>query len=218
MTVYATTSTDPFAALNGNAAGAVTSNDAGSADRFLKLLVAQMKNQDPLNPMDTAQVTSQMAQINTVDGITKLNATVKGLNAQFVQMQALQGASLVGRDVTIQGNRLAIADGVGAGGYQLASPADKVQLEILSGAGVVLSTQDLGAAGAGRHDFVWPAGTHADGDGLRFRVTATAGSAGVAVTPLMLDRVESVSAGGDALTLQLQRSGSVEYGAVKSVH
>jgi flagellar basal-body rod modification protein FlgD len=220
MTVSATTSTDPFAALNGSAAGAVTSNDAGSADRFLKLLVAQMKNQDPLNPMDNAQVTSQMAQINTVDGITKLNATVKGLNAQFVQMQALQGASLVGRDVTVQGNRLAIADGVGAGGFQLASSADKVQLEILSGAGVVWSTQDLGAAGAGAgtHNFVWPAGTHADGDGLRFRVTATAGSAGVPVTPLMLDRVESVGAGGDALTLQLQRSGSVEYSAVKSVH
>ena len=44
-------------------------NDAGSADRFLKLLVAQMQSQDPLNPMDNAQVTSQMAQINTVNGI-----------------------------------------------------------------------------------------------------------------------------------------------------
>ena len=42
-------------------------------DRFLKLLVAQMQNQDPLNPMDNAQVTSQMAQINTVSGIEKLN-------------------------------------------------------------------------------------------------------------------------------------------------
>ncbi len=59
-----------------------------------------MQNQDPMNPMDNAQVTSQMAQINTVTGIEKLNTTVAGLNGQFVQMQALQGASLVGRDVT----------------------------------------------------------------------------------------------------------------------
>ncbi len=60
-------------------------DDAGSADRFLKLLVAQMQNQDPMNPMDNAQVTSQMAQINTVSGIEKLNTTVQGLNGQFVQ-------------------------------------------------------------------------------------------------------------------------------------
>ena len=78
-------------------AGTSTSgtSDAGSADRFLKLLVAQMQNQDPLNPMDNAQVTSQMAQINTVNGIEKLNTTVQGLSGQFMQMQAMQGAALV---------------------------------------------------------------------------------------------------------------------------
>jgi flagellar basal-body rod modification protein FlgD len=214
-----TTGSDPFAAVNGNAVSAgVTSNEAGSADRFLKLLVAQMKNQDPLNPMDNAQVTSQMAQINTVDGITKLNATVKGLNSQFVQLQALQGASLVGREVSVPGSRLAISEGVGEGGFELAGAADSVKLEILSGAGVVLATRDLGAASAGRHDFDWPAGTHVDGEAQRFRVTAKAGSATVVAAPLMLDRVESVSAGGESLTLQLQRSGNVEYSAVKSVH
>ena len=52
---------------------AAPTTNAGSEDRFLKLLVAQMQNQDPLNPMDNAQVTSQMAQINTVSGIEKLN-------------------------------------------------------------------------------------------------------------------------------------------------
>ena len=50
---------------------------AESQDRFLKLLVTQMKNQDPLNPMDNAQVTSQMAQLSTVSGIDKLNATCR---------------------------------------------------------------------------------------------------------------------------------------------
>ena len=52
----------------------VTANDAASADRFLKLLVAQMQNQDPMNPMDNAEITSQMAQISTVDGIAQLNS------------------------------------------------------------------------------------------------------------------------------------------------
>ena len=66
-------------AASSNADATITS------ERFLKLLVAQMQNQDPLSPMDNAQVTSQMAQINTVSGIEKLNTTVEGLNNQFVQ-------------------------------------------------------------------------------------------------------------------------------------
>src|SRR5436190_24386636 len=102
------TTVDPFAAVNAASSGATakSANEAGSADRFLKLLVTQMQNQDPLNPMDNAQVTSQMAQINTVNGIETLNTTVSGLNAQFVQMQALQGAALVGHDVTVKGNNM----------------------------------------------------------------------------------------------------------------
>src|SRR5262245_7142294 len=99
------------------AASAITSaNGTNTEDRFLKLLVAQMQNQDPMNPLDNAQVTSQMAQINTVSGIDKLNTTVAGLNSQLVQLQALQGATLVGRDVTVVGDRLSVADGVGVGG------------------------------------------------------------------------------------------------------
>ena len=58
-----------------------------ASDRFLKLLVTQMQNQDPLNQMDNAQVTSQMAQINTVTGIAKRNTTIEGRSAHFGQMQ-----------------------------------------------------------------------------------------------------------------------------------
>src|SRR6476659_897494 len=115
-----TVSTSVLDSLNGaSSTGTVkTANDAGSADRFLKLLVAQMQNQDPLNPMDNAQVTSQMAQINTVNGIEKLNTTVQGLSGHVVQMQALQGANLIGRDVIVPGNKMDIEDGVGQGGFE----------------------------------------------------------------------------------------------------
>ena len=58
--------------------------------------------------MDNAQVTSQMAQINTVTGIDKLNTTVQGLSSQFMQLQAVQGASLVGHDVIVPGNQVDI--------------------------------------------------------------------------------------------------------------
>ena len=199
------------------ATSAITSaNDAASADRFLKLLVAQMQNQDPLNPMDNAQVTSQMAQINTVSGIAKLNETVQGLNTQFVQMQALQGASLVGRDVIVPGNRLDIADGVGQGGFELVSAADAVKVEVLNAGGHVIDTMQLGAQTAGRHGFDWDASKSGTDTNLTFRVTATSGPTTLTSTALMRDRVTAVSTSGDTLMLDLVRSGSTPYASIKA--
>ena len=198
------------------ASSSATANEAGSADRFLKLLVAQMQNQDPLNPMDNAQVTSQMAQINTVNGIEKLNTTVQGLSGQFMQMQALQGASLVGRDVIVPGNVLSIEDEVGQGGFELTSAADNVKVEILSPAGQVVDTINLGAQGSGRHGFDWPAEKVDPDAGLTFRVTATSGAATLSTTALMRDRVDAVSTSGDTLTLELERSGQVTYDKIKA--
>lgn len=194
----------------------IATSDTASADRFLKLLVAQMQNQDPLSPMDNAQVTSQMAQINTVSGIEKLNTTVQGLSNQFVQMQALQGAGLVGHDVVVPGNLLSITDGLGQGGFELSGPADSVKVEILSPNGQVADTINLGAQSSGLHSFAWPSDAADDSSGLSFRVTAKSGATAVGVTPLMRDRVAAVSLGGDALTLELARSGSVPYANVKS--
>jgi flagellar basal-body rod modification protein FlgD len=209
---------NPLSTLGSNATSVTTKNEAGSEDRFLKLLVAQMANQDPLNPMDNAQVTSQMAQISTVNGIDKLNTTVQGLNQQFVQMQALQGASLVGRDVIIPGDRLSInEDGVVQGGFELKSAADSVEVEVLNAAGHVIDTIDLGATSGGRNGFDWtpPAGVDAT-LGQRFRVLAKSGAASVAATPLMRDRVDAVVTGGDTLTLELRASGSVPYSQIKA--
>lgn len=191
---------------------------SGSEDRFLKLLVAQMQNQDPLNPMDNAQVTTQMAQISTVSGIDRLNGTVATLNSQFTQMQALQGAALVGRDVVVEGNRLVANDaGLPQGGFELTSAADSVRVEVLNSAGHVIDTIDLGAETAGRHGFEWtpPAGVDA-ATGAAFRVTARSGSATLATTPLMRDRVDAVSTAGDTLTLELRLSGQQPYSAIRA--
>ncbi len=203
--------------LNAGASSApATQNDAGNADRFLKLLVAQMQNQDPMNPLDNAQVTSQMAQINTVSGIEKLNSTVAGLNSHLVQLQALQGATLVGREVTVSGDRLAIDGGIGVGGFELNSAADQVKVEILNGAGRVIDTLNLGAASGGLHAFEWASGTVQDGDGYRFRVTANAGKSSVLGSTLMRDQVDAVSSAGSTLNLELRHSGAVAYDKVKA--
>ena len=208
-----------FLALNGEASplssAASAANDAASADRFLKLLVTQLQNQDPLNPLDNAQITSQMAQISTVNGIQKLNTTVEGLNSQFVQLQALTGASLVGNDVTVKGNQITLAEGRGVAGFEIASTADNVKVELLSPAGRVVDTLSLGAQTIGRHSFNWTAKDLADGGGYQFRVVATQGTTAVASTPLMRDRVLAVQTSGTTLMLETKHNGLVAYSDVK---
>lgn len=206
--------------VSGNsAAAAAAKTGTDASDRFLTLLVTQMQNQDPLNPMDNAQVTSQMAQINTVNGIEKLNTTVAGLNSQFIQLQSLQAANLVGHDVWLQGNALQVKAGVGEGAFNLDGPADSVKVEILNGAGKVVDTLNLGAQSAGRQEFTYAKdGLGEDGAQYTFRVTALSGAKAVASTALMLDHVESVGIDGDTLTLALTRGGDTPYSQVLAIH
>ena len=205
--------------LNGTAAATTNKvDDPGSQDRFLKLLVTQLQNQDPLSPMDNAQLTSQIAQINTVTGIATLNTSVQGLSSQFLQMQTLQGASLVGKNVIVPGNRIDIEGGVGQGGFELATPADAVKVEVLNPAGKVLDTLNLGAQRTGMHSFDWAAGTYDNAANLSFRVTAMSGTTKLDTAALMRDKVNAVSTSGGALQLELARAGTVDYGTVKSIN
>ena len=195
------------------------SDSNATSDRFLKLLVAQMKNQDPLNPMDNAQVTSQMAQINTVNGIEKLNTAMQAMASKMAQSQVLQSASLVGRDVVVPGDQLAFdADGIARGAFELNSSADSVKVEILDSAGLVKDTVDLGKLEAGTHDFDWPADAAMAAAGGSFRIAAKlASGTPVNVTSLMRDRVDAVSAQGDSITLNLANKGRTAYADVRDL-
>src|SRR5450830_1630898 len=94
-----------------NATSGSTTSAADQQDRFLKLLVAQMTHQDPMNPVDNAQMTSQIAQINTVTGIQQLNTTMQTMASQFSSMQLMQGGGLIGHEVLTAGNSMTIAKG-----------------------------------------------------------------------------------------------------------
>jgi flagellar basal-body rod modification protein FlgD len=217
--VTAVSSANTYTALNGGTPSSAKSSANEASDRFLKLLVTQMQNQDPLNPMDNAQITSQMAQINTVNGIEQLNTTVEGLNTQFSQLQALAGASLVGREVVLAGKNLIVDGGAGKGGFDLSGAADSVKVEVLSPAGRVVKTLDLGAQSAGRQFFNWKDSQLADDTpGYTFRITATKGTAAVPTTALMRDRVDAIHTNGSSLMLETAHNGTVAYRDVKSVN
>lgn len=197
---------------NNLASGAASSQEL--SDRFLKLLVAQMQNQDPLNPLDNAEVTSQMAQISTVTGLDKINSTVGGLNTQFVQLQAMQGAALVGRDVAVEGSSLRLTDGVADGGFELSSAADTIKIEITSPSGTVLDTIEMKNLEAGRHQFEWTVPEIYEGTATSFKVTATSGTTPVEAMTLEHQRISAVSSFGDTLALELANGERVAYDAV----
>lgn len=208
---------NPFAALPGAGAATPTANEAGGADRFLKLLVTQLQNQDPMNPMDNAQITSQMAQINTVSGIEKLNESVKSLSGQHLQAQAVQGAAMIGRQAWVEGDRLVAAGGVARGGFELSASASSVKIEVVGPGERVLDTVDLRAQGAGRGSFQWNVPSSVDPATLSFRVVAKAGTAAVGATSYSIDTVSSVSTGPNGLTVGLARLGETEFSKVKAV-
>jgi flagellar basal-body rod modification protein FlgD len=190
---------------------------AASEDRFLKLLVAQLNNQDPMNPMDNAQMTSQLAQINTVSGIQTLNDTMKSMATQIAALQSLQGSATIGHDVLTEGSTLDIVDGVGKGSFDLSANADAVKVQVSTAGGTVLGTVNLGAQEKGRQAFTWDASAYTGSGDLSFKVTATNGGTAVTTTSLQRNKVVAVSNDNNVLNLQLQNGSSVAYADVKAI-
>lgn len=203
-----TTSTKPDSATNPNAA----------QDRFLKLLVAQLSNQDPMNPMDNAQMTSQMAQINTVTGIQTLNLTMQTMAEQFAAMQTLQGTTMIGRTVLSEGSKLTYTDNTGKGYFDLGNAATAVKVEVVTPGGQVVGMVDMGAQTKGRHDFTWDASKYTgDKSALKFRVTATNKDGAVTATNLMQSKVTGTGSNAGALMLDLDTGSTVKYGDIRAV-
>jgi flagellar basal-body rod modification protein FlgD len=200
-----------FNALGASSAAANTSSASttGTAqssevteDRFLKLLVAQLQNQDPLNPLDNAQVTTQMAQISTVQGIEKLNAALAKFVSQSSGNRAVDAVGMIGRDVMVEGTSVewaAQAQGTTAVrlGLELPSDASSARLEIVDAGGVVLRSLNLPSPNAGSHSLVWDGKTDlgvAAADGrYSLRAVANSGTTALDARALVAQRVVGVS-------------------------
>ena len=222
MTITATNPTSAGASntllsTTGGSKNTALSDANASQDRFLKLLVAQLNNQDPMNPMDNAQMTSQMAQINTVSGIQQLNETMKSMSSQFAALQTLQGMSMIGRDVLVEGKTLSVKDGVGRGAVDLPLNADKVTVQVLSPSGQTLETIELGALKAGRTTIEWDASDYTGTGSPTFKVAASFGGKAVPATTLARETVTSVSNTQDGISLELRGLYSVAYDAIKAI-
>jgi flagellar basal-body rod modification protein FlgD len=204
--------------------GTKTSSTSSTTDiqnRFLTLLTTQLKNQDPLNPMDNAQITSQLAQLSTVTGIEKLNTTLQTLLQDSQDSQTTQAAALVGKAVMVPGSNLALSSNAAIGGFELAKDADAVTVTISDSNGAAVRTMSLGSMSSGLHDFTWDGttdsgATAADGS-YKITVSATAGSDNVATTALSLGVVRSVITNATGFTLDVGSLGMFAMDDVKQI-
>jgi flagellar basal-body rod modification protein FlgD len=204
-----------------NRTSADKSQISEAQDRFLKLLTTQLKNQDPLNPLDNAQVTSQLAQISTVSGIEKLNATLQSLVQGSLDTQTTQAASLVGHAVLVPGSGLQLASGAAVGGVELDGAADEVTVTISDANGLAVKTLSLGALDAGVHNFSWDGkatnGAQAADGNYSITVAAKRGGEKVTATALNLGAVRSVMRDGQGFSLDLGTLGAFTMGEVKQI-
>ena len=216
---------DVYAALNAQAKKASTTDSASTSDavqnRFLKLLTTQLQNQDPLNPLDNAAVTSQISQISTVTGIEKLNTTLETLLGTYSDSQAMQAASLIGKSVLVAGSGLSLADGEAGGGVNLAGPADRVTLTILDAAGKTVQSQSLGAREAGNFSFAWDgktaSGVAAPAGNYRFTVDAVRGGEKVSAETLQIGTVSALVKDKGTFQLELGGLGRVDFSKVQQI-
>ena len=222
--------TDTSSISGANAASAAAStasvSNSDSEQRFLKLLVTQLINQDPLNPMENAELTSQLAQMSTVSGIEKLNSTLSGLVSQTGSNQVLQAASLIGYNVLSPGNTLATKDpeagkdpAAQAFAVQLPGTAAEVEIKIVDASGKTVRTIEAGGMTEGVNAVTWDgkddAGNAVPAGSYKFTVAASNGGTAVEATALTFAQVAAVKQGASGVTLELASGQSIALSDVR---
>ena len=194
---------------------------ANTQDRFLKLLVTQMKNQDPLNPMDNAQVTSQMAQLSTVSGIDKVNSTLKALTDSMSAGQALSATGMIGRGALVPGASIELNNGKAVAGLDLSQNADSVKVSIKDGANALVRTMQLGPQKPGVVPVAWDglddAGKALPSGAYKISAESVSGEKTTPVSTLSFGMVAGVAPGSGGAKLDVGKLGMFNLSDIKQV-
>jgi len=147
----ATTSTTDTSAVSSAAA----TNGLGPDD-FMKLLVAQLKNQDPNNPLDTKELVTQLSQLTSVQELQTIGTKMGALTTATNSMAANQSSGLIGKTVTGTADSANLgATGGATSAVTLAQSADTATVSVSNAAGRVVRTFSLPSTTAGRQVFTW---------------------------------------------------------------
>jgi flagellar basal-body rod modification protein FlgD len=221
----ATVSPDLLATVNPKKAALADGSVEADTNKFMTLLVTQLKNQDPMNPLDNAQITSQLAQLSTVTGVNKLNTTLESLKASYQSSEALQATNMIGHGVLVEGDFIELTGGKAVLGVDLASAADSVQVIITDpSTGKDVETIDLGARAAGTIPMAWDGVLEGASEPLKdgkylFRVEAMKGGEQLKdAKALSFDSVASVTTSAkDGVKLNLPTKGVVSMADIRQI-
>ncbi|SEB61161.1 flagellar basal-body rod modification protein FlgD [Pseudomonas saponiphila] len=203
-----TSSADGLAAATNSATG----KQSLGKDAFLKLLVTQLNNQNPLDPQDNSAFVAQLAQFSTLEGITTLNTSVNSITGNYKSSQALQASSLVGRSVIVQtGSTQVDTSKSMTGSVTVPSSVSSVTVTITDKNGNTVKTIDMGSQKAGNASFVWEGtktdGTKADPGSYSFKASTTIDGKGTDLITYLPATVNSVTISQTGGELMLNLAG-----------
>lgn len=201
-----------------NPAAATSGSEKLGKDQFLRLMVAQLKHQDPLDPSKNEEFLAQLAQFSSLEGITNLNDSVSAMAASMRSTVTSEASSLVGRSVLVPTDQsLMQGDGL-VGNVNVTEATNDVVVEISNRSGASVARLSLGPQEeAGTARFVWD-GTNSAGEAQPpgvYKVKAFSNSKGLTVD--LPEYVVSVSIGKDGMQLNLAGGTSVPVADVKEI-
>jgi len=199
-----------------------TSSASDLQSSFLTLLVAQLKNQDPTNPLENNELTSQLAQISTLNGIEKLNTTLGSISGQIDSNQSMQASTLIGHGVMVPGTTVLAGNSTTTPfGVELEQAADKATATITNKDGTVVQTIELGGLKAGVHTFSWDGklsdGTAATDGSYKVSIAASSGATQLVAQPLQYALVQAVTRTSNGSTLDLGTYGNTTLDEVRQI-
>ncbi|MBD1550655.1 flagellar hook assembly protein FlgD [Pseudomonas typographi] len=217
-------STSSTSSTSSSSSSSSTGTDSLGEDTFLKLLVTQLQNQNPLDPQDNSEFVAQLAQFSSLEGINTLNDTVDSLASNYTSSQALQASSLVGHSVLAEATSAAVDTSSGlTGQVAVSSATTDASVSVYDADGTLVKNIDLGSQSAGTVSFTWD-GTDNDGNTLAsgtytFAANATVDGSEVAQTTYLPSTVTSVTLGSTAsdMTLKLADGSSVKLSDVTTI-
>jgi len=199
-----------------------SASQALGRDDFLKLMMAQMKNQDPFKAMDPTAFVGQLAQFSQVSGIQDMQSSMDSLAQSMRSTQVLDGSSMVGRDVLVATDEAVIGETGGIkGAVNMPAGVESAVLNIKDSAGTLVRSVQLSTT-AGTNDFTWD-GTTSLGERARagtysVEIQATADGLNGSLEPMLADRVSSVTIDATkGLVLNTTNSGSRALADVRRV-
>lgn len=193
-------------------------------NEFLELLVAQLNNQNPLEPQENGEFIAQLAQFSQVEGVEKLNTRMEALLSGYQSSQALQASSLVGRKVIVPSDNAVVdTSETFRGSLVLPTTSSNVYVNVYDSTGNLVSRVNLGQQAAGNVGFMWD-GRNSSGDLMppgtyKFEAQASYADGAKGLYTLLPANVDSVALGqnGGEMRLNLAGIGSVPLSQVQII-